>query len=271
MKIRNQLCLTGVAATAASLLGVPAPAQAAAPLEPVLALARRAWGEAPADRVLLYNPDAVALWLYQKYTTRFATMLPEVQLCLPMRSVMPSVTPVCFASMYSGLMPEDHGITTYEKPVLQCDTLFDALLRAGKRPAIVSTCKDSISNIFLDRKMDYFILDTPQACNQQAQRLIAADQHDLIVVYNADYDAAMHRNGPEAPVCLNTLSGNAAAFAALADAAACCWAAHRTVLGFLPDHGCHEIDGGLGSHGLDMPEDMQIVHFWGVQPPRPNA
>ena len=29
MKIRNQLCLTGVAATAASLLGVPAPAQAA--------------------------------------------------------------------------------------------------------------------------------------------------------------------------------------------------------------------------------------------------
>ena len=108
------------------------------------------------------------------------------------------------------------------------------MLRAGKRPAIVSTCKDSISNIFLDRKWTISSLDTPQACNQQAQRLIAADQHDLIVVYNADYDAAMHRNGPEAPVCLDTLSGNGAALRPLADAAACCWAAHRTVLGFLP-------------------------------------
>ena len=26
------------------------------------------------------------------------------------------------------------------------------------------------------------------------------------------------------------------------------------------DHGCHEIDGGCGSHGLDMPED--ILQFY---------
>jgi hypothetical protein len=26
------------------------------------------------------------------------------------------------------------------------------------------------------------------------------------------------------------------------------------------DHGCHEIDGGCGSHGLDMEEDLNIVH-----------
>jgi hypothetical protein len=28
------------------------------------------------------------------------------------------------------------------------------------------------------------------------------------------------------------------------------------------DHGCHEIDGGCGSHGLDMPEDLNIVHLY---------
>jgi hypothetical protein len=28
------------------------------------------------------------------------------------------------------------------------------------------------------------------------------------------------------------------------------------------DHGCHEIDGGHGSHGLDMPEDINIVHLY---------
>lgn len=58
---------------------------------------------------------------------------------------MPSVTPVCFASMYSGVMPEIHGIMRYEKPVLKIKTVFDALAAAGKRCAIVSTEGDSIS------------------------------------------------------------------------------------------------------------------------------
>ena len=75
MNIRNQLCLTGVAATAATLLGAPIPVGADAALAPVLALAQRAWGAPRADRVLLYNPDAIALWLYQQYTTRFAPIL----------------------------------------------------------------------------------------------------------------------------------------------------------------------------------------------------
>ena len=42
------------------------------------------------------------------------------------------------------------------------------------------------------------------------------------------------------------------------------WSGHETLLGFAPDHGCHEIDGGLGSHGLDMPEDLNIMHFYTV-------
>ena len=33
-------------------------------------------------------------------------------------------------------------------------------------------------------------------------------------------------------------------------------------MAFLPDHGCHEIDGQLGSHGLDMYEDMNVIHFY---------
>ena len=42
------------------------------------------------------------------------------------------------------------------------------------------------------------------------------------------------------------------------------WTNHKTLLGFAPDHGCHEIDGGAGSHGLMMPEDMNIIHFYKV-------
>ena len=32
------------------------------------------------------------------------------------------------------------------------------------------------------------------------------------------------------------------------------------------DHGCHEIDGGAGAHGLDMPEDINITHLYKAYP-----
>lgn len=63
---------------------------------------------------------------------------------------------------------------------------------------------------------------------------------------------------------LAALARNAEAFAMLADTAAQAWAGrHRGATAFAPDHGCHAIDGGLGSHGLDMSENMNIVHFYG--------
>ena len=74
----------------------------------------------------------------------------------------------------------------------------------------------------------------------------------------------MHKNGPEAEVSLNALKHNVAAFKMLSEAAAKHWAKYSYVTAFLPDHGCHEIDGDCGSHGLDMPEDMNIVHFYNI-------
>lgn len=67
-----------------------------------------------ADRALLYNPDAIALWLYQNDTHLFTTAMVSSQLAIPMLSVMPSVTPVRFAFMYTGLMP-DHGCHQMDK------------------------------------------------------------------------------------------------------------------------------------------------------------
>ena len=53
-------------------------------------------------------------------------------------------------------------------------------------------------------------------------------------------------------------------FDTLAETIKANWKDHTTLLGFAPDHGCHEIDGKLGSHGLDMPEDLNILHFYGI-------
>jgi len=265
MGVRNQYSISQTANTIASLMKINGLCGAAEENSAVCEKAKSIWGNEPAERILLYNPDAIAMWLFQKYTEMFLPVMKQTQLAIHVESVMPSVTPVCFASMYTGLMPCDHGIEAYVKPVLQVRTIFDAAIAAGKKPVIISTEGDSVSKIFLEREMDYMICKTPDECNQNAIRIIEQNEHDIVVVYNGNYDETMHRYGPESNEAFAQLKHNVNAFHELTKTAEKFWDGKRYVLGFLTDHGCHEIDGNLGSHGLDMPEDMQIVHFWGFR------
>ncbi len=262
MYVKNALRITQTAATVAALMGFSMPEAADCPNAIVLDAAKRILGGNPVQRALLYNPDAIALWLYQKYTVQFLPVLQHACLSLPVASVMPSVTPVCFASMYSGLLPEKHGIQTYTKPVLTVSTLFDCAIAQGHTPLIISTEGDSITKIFLERNMDYIVCQTPEECNVKAMAAIQENRHDIIVVYNGNFDATMHRWGPESPEALSQLTHNAQSYASLCAAARDAWQGLAAMTAFLPDHGCHEIDGHLGSHGLDMAEDMNIIHFY---------
>jgi len=254
------LSLKGIAASLTGALGVDAPNQA----EPALDIMTKFTAGKNIDRVVMYNPDAVALWLFDKYTDIFAPVMLNTQLTLPLQTVIPSVTPVCFATMYTGTDPDIHGIKAYRKPVVKTDSVYDALIRAGKKPCIVSTGEDSMSKIFLERDMDYFIVDTPDEANAKAIELIEQDKYDLICVYNANYDSVMHKVSPEGEEAIAALRHNTAAFAMLAEAVRKNWKSHSTLIGFAPDHGCHEVDGVSGGHGLMMPEDMNIIHFYGV-------
>ena len=162
----NKICITQVAATALSLLDLSAGEKMAQPIDEVLSAAKKEFGDSKCDRVVMYNPDAIAFWIYERFHKRYFSKLDNnTDLRLPMLSVFPPVTPVWFASMYSGLQPEEHGIQSYVKPVLKCETIFDKLLVAGKKAAIVSTEGDSISIIFLERQMDYFIYKSVKECN----------------------------------------------------------------------------------------------------------
>ncbi len=263
--LNSSICISSVAASALAVSGIEISEGIEKPNSLITALAEKKLGEKSVDRVVLYNPDAVALWVYQKYTENFAKAALCSDLALPMLSVMPSVTPVCFASMYSGVMPDVHGIKKYEKPVLTVPTLFDEFIKNGKKAAIVSTARDSISMIFLERKMEYFIYDTPEGVNKKALELIDEDAFDLIVIYNGNYDGTMHKHGPEAEESLRALDMNIDFYAELVEKINRQWKNHSVLYGFCPDHGCHEIDGGCGSHGLDMEDDMNVIHFYGIK------
>lgn len=264
-ELDSAICITSLRATADRLCSINIEAHMNAENDVVVALADKKLNGRCIDRVVIYNPDAVALWLYQKYTQLFTEAALASDLALPMRSVMPSVTPVCFASMYAGVQPSEHGIQKYEKPVLKVQTLFDDMIASGKRAAIVSTAGDSISKIFLEREMDYYIYDTVDQVNEKALSLIEEDRYDLIVIYNGNYDGTMHKCGTESPQALKALSQNVAFYAELVEKIKACWQTHDVFYGFCPDHGCHEIDAECGSHGLDMAEDMNVIHFYGIK------
>lgn len=129
-------------------------------------------------------------------------------------------------------MPEKHGICAYEKPVLKCETLFDAAIAAGRRVAIVSTEGDSMSKIFLERKMDYYILPTPQACNEKAAELMERDACDLLVLYQSALRRHYARNGPESEQSLAELKRNADTFACFEQMARRVWRGKRAAMAF---------------------------------------
>lgn len=262
----NSIHLTKLAASVADAMGVPAPKQADEGMPEIAALVKANAKSGKAERVLIYNPDCIAFWLYQKYTEKFIPVMTRTSMALPMLAVFPPVTPVCFGTMYTGAMPAVHGIEKYEKPIIRIDTLFEALQRGGKKVALIVREGSSMSKIFLERRIDYFFCDSDREVEDKALELIEKDVYDFLCVYHMDYDDAIHDTTPESERSLAALDRHNASFAALSDAVKKYWAQYDTLIAYCPDHGVHKTIMGVGDHFADIPEDMNMIHFWGFYP-----
>ncbi len=262
----NKISLASLCADICSCMGVEPPRSAEVSGGALKALC----GDRLCDRIVMYNPDAQAQWLVEKYPEIFERIISKSRVRLPMATVMPSVTPVCFATMYTGAYPEVHGIRRYEKPVLTCDTIFDAMLRAGKKCAISATEGCSVSKIFLGRDMDYFIMpagaDADELAVEKGLELIKSDKYDLVVIYNGMYDSVMHATYPESEDAMEWLNHHTKAYERIYDTARdiAVSKGHRTLIGYATDHGVHTNEAGRGAHGLDIPEDINIEHFYDI-------
>ena len=260
----NKNSLTGICAALCYALGIEPPKQAEKKNGVLSEYIDKILDGERADRIFMYNPDAIAEWIYRKYPHFCKEAADITDIEVPLRTVMPSVTPVCFGTMYTGALPEVHGIQSYTKPIITIDTIFDALIRCGKKCAIVTHGDASLGRIYLGRNIDYYHYEDGGvgAVNAKAAELIIRDEHDLIVVYNGNYDAKMHKFAPESHEALAELRANVEVFDAFTKMIEEHWGAHNTLVGFAMDHGCHEIDGDCGSHGLDKEEDLNIVHLY---------
>lgn len=262
----NSIPLTHIAATLASVIGVEPPTLSEGKIDCLQEYIVNKSVSKKAERVLIYNPDAIGQWIVEKYKDKFKKVLEQAPFTLNMKSVIPPKTPVCFASMYSGASPEIHGIQKYTKPVLTVCTLFDTLIKAGKKPCIVTVANQSMDLIFRERNMDYYSLCNDNAVIEKALELIKEDKYDFICVYNQEYDDVMHRTHPCSKGAVRAIEHYADSFDRLAKAVKSCWQQYDSLIAYLPDHGVHREWYFLGQHGKNIPKDMNIIHFYGVIP-----
>ena len=251
--------------TVCHLMGVPPPeVSEREPIEAVLHTCR-AGGLSRIEKCLVYAPDAMGAALFRAFPDLITGILPAAPLQVGLRSVYPPKTPVCFASMFTGAPPAAHGIQAYERPVLECRTLFDALIASGKRPAIVSVADASADIIFRGRDMEYCSESGDGDVTDRALDIIEAGRHDFMLAYHQEYDDLLHETGPFAPAALAAARRHVEAFQDLAARARVAWAGRVGLVVFAPDHGAHvDLATGRGTHGDDMPDDMEVFHFFGV-------
>jgi hypothetical protein len=254
--------IASVTPTICDLFGVARPSQCAAETFP--ALSEKADGQR-IERALVFAADAIGSHLVRSYESDFGPVCEHAPILVDACAVMPSVTPVCFASMFTGAQPEVHGIRKYEKPVLSCDTLFDAMSRNRRRVAIVAVQDSSMDRIFRNRSIDYFTEPYDQEAIERTLQLVSDDHHHLVVVYQQEYDDWMHATEPRSPEALRAMRNHVRNFANVASVARGRWVTTPYAIAFVSDHGTH-IDSatGRGTHGSDLPADLEVTLFWGV-------
>ena len=263
--MRGMLDVGSVTSTVCELFGVPRPADCVAPpFSEVAAFAARR----TVKKILVFAADAIGAHLVRAYPEAFEPVARHAPTSVLASAVMPSVTPVCFASMFTGAPPDIHGIRKSERPTLTCDTLFDALSRTGRRVAIVAVKNSSIDLIFRNRRIDYFSGTYDKEVVEQTLNLIAEDQHDFILAYQQEYDDKIHATAPRSPEALRAMANHVRNFDRVARAARERWATTSHAVAFVSDHGTHiDATTGRGTHGSNMADDLEVRLFWGLHSP----
>lgn len=259
-------CISAVTPTICQLMGVQRPATSQAEgIDAVCAAAKASLGEGKLDRVMLYAPDCIGTQLIKRYQSSFQSVYRIAPTAVPLRAAFPPKTPVCFGTMLSGTQPAVHGIKEYVRPVLKVATIFDAMIAAGKRCAIVAVPDCSMAKIFRERKMDYFTEADDEAVMLKTLELLQTrDEWDFMVCYQIGYDKLGHRTGPYSEASIAQMNEKIANFGRLFEGVQKAWSDHRWMLTFSPDHGSHvDPTSGKADHCWDIPHDMDLHHFFG--------
>ena len=258
--------IASITPTICNLMDVPLPSLSTTDiLDEILQLNKKK-GNNLISRCLVYAPDALGYFLTHRYKDDFQriekTAPHSVRLC----SVFPPKTPVCFASMFTGASPKEHGREKYDKQILECETIFDAFIKAERKVAIIAVKDSSIDLIFRGRDLDYFTEENDEAVTRKTIEVLQEDKHDLLVVYHQEYDDTLHALTPICEEAITAMNNHIDSFIKLGEAFDKYWNNHNRLILLTPDHGAHiSREDGKGTHRNNIPEDMIVNHYFNIR------
>ena len=249
-----------VAPTVSAILGLPPPAQSKGTVIPQIVqdLSDR-------EHVAVIVPDALGLFPFRRWRHEMPHLskLHDVH-SIVMRSVMPSLTPVCFSAILTGADQAVHGVDA-RTDTIACETLFDTVRDSGGQTAGVGL-RGHTGYEFLGRHADIRGDGGDGSDGGTETEIIRIVDHDapkFLIAQLYWTDGVFHKYGPSSPEVVPTLQETDGRIDRL----------HRHLVDHcygvivLADHGQHDLpDAGEGQnkgrHGTDADEDLLVPCTW---------
>ena len=215
------------------------------------------------DKILVFAADALGVVTHQAYPEKFQPLYHITSVSVDLLALNPPVTPVCFGSMFSGLLPTEHGITSYRKPIIEATTIFDSLIQAGKKVAIIAVKDSSIGTIFGLRELDYYLEKDDLSVLNQTLQCLESDNYDFILAYQQKFDDVMHRTTPNSIEAQQAIDHHIQSYISVVSTLRTAWNNHTWLSLFVTDHGTHiDRETGKGTHGQSISSDLETRHFF---------
>lgn len=250
-----------LAPTVAALLEVRPPA--GAEVRPIPQVVARL---GPVQRLAMVVIDAfgMATWDYARDRCPTVNALAANHL-LTIHSVLPSITPVNFATMVTGASPQAHGIRARTER-LELETLFHVLRTEGRSTAAVGRALSTVGILlspFADLRGVAESNEDREVLDLGLNILIDHEPAYLLLQFLA-VDSASHRHGPFSPANAQAVAETDARLRALIGQLV----AQEYGLLLLADHGQHttpseaQQPGHIGTHGDAVGEDVRVPLIW---------
>lgn len=250
--------MRSVAPTVCAILGLRPPLSSeAAPLLEVV----ESMGSSGRLAVVVIDALGVSTWTNAMIETPALNALANRRL-LHIRSVMPTITPVNFATMLTGASASTHTIRDRAEE-LKHETIFDALREKEGSSATAARALSSLGILIGPHADEPGIAEsnTDEEVTRIALEALRRGV-DLLWVQLLDVDDAGHAHGPQSSRSVAAVKGADANLREIA------LGAREGGYGLivLADHGQHTAvdDGGkvYGTHGTEMDDDVHVPLIW---------
>lgn len=249
--------MRAVAPTVCRILGVRPPRRCeGTPIHEVVA----SMGPVARLAVVVIDALGVATWTATRHATPTFNALAH-QHRLHIRAMMPTITPVNFATMLTGAGPDAHSILDKTEP-LHLEMVFDVLRVRALTSATAARARSSLG-LLISPHADEPGLAASNTDDEVTQLALAAlaRRVDLLWIQLLDVDDAGHAHGPRSPLGVAAVRGADQHLRELVLAAQ----RHGYGLVVLADHGQHTVregDRAVGTHGTALDDDCYVPFVW---------